>query len=161
MRHSLTVLYDNNNSNVKLLGCAATVFALSMATLRLSQGNSKSFQYWLRYRVGAQTLTVIAMAYGGYKVGKFGFTSPEQRAAEEEQKRQLAVELRNKGKADFNERMAEAEAAQTAEDNSRRSFQPPTAATTTPTPSSSSWWPSNSWFSKSSPPKTDADSTKE
>jgi len=127
-----------------------------MATYRLRQGNSKSFNVWLRYRVAAQTLTVIAIAYGGYKVGRFGFQTPEQRAEEAEKKKQLAEDLRDKGKAGFQARMAGAEAAHSLEVSQQRA-----TPTTSATSSGSTWWPS-SWLSgsSSSPSPEDKDKPK-
>ncbi|KLT41885.1 hypothetical protein CC85DRAFT_285974 [Cutaneotrichosporon oleaginosum] len=50
------------------IGVAATTFALLGATASLRSGNRKQFQHFLRLRVAAQGLTVVAMVVGAYMI---------------------------------------------------------------------------------------------
>ncbi|KAL7422310.1 Respiratory supercomplex factor 1, mitochondrial [Cryptotrichosporon argae] len=59
------------------IGAAATTAALLGATASLRSGNRKSFQVFLRARVVAQGLTVVAMVVGAYALTN----KPENAAA--------------------------------------------------------------------------------
>ncbi|BEJ14599.1 hypothetical protein CspHIS471_0403660 [Cutaneotrichosporon sp. HIS471] len=50
------------------IGVAATTFALLGATASLRSGNRKQFQHYLRLRVAAQGVTVVAMVIGAYMI---------------------------------------------------------------------------------------------
>ncbi|GMK58929.1 hypothetical protein CspeluHIS016_0603710 [Cutaneotrichosporon spelunceum] len=50
------------------VGVAATTFALLGATASLRSGNRKQFQHFLRLRVAAQGITVVAMVVGAYMI---------------------------------------------------------------------------------------------
>ncbi|KAH7878852.1 hypoxia induced protein conserved region-domain-containing protein, partial [Lentinula edodes] len=52
------------------LGTLVTTGALTMAAIRLRQGNSRKFQVWLRFRVAFQALTIFAILGGLYKYGQ-------------------------------------------------------------------------------------------
>ncbi|KAJ4470166.1 hypoxia induced protein conserved region-domain-containing protein, partial [Lentinula aciculospora] len=52
------------------LGTLITAGALTMAAIRLRQGNSRKFQVWLRYRVAFQAFTIFAILGGLYKYGQ-------------------------------------------------------------------------------------------
>ncbi|KAF8588579.1 hypothetical protein K439DRAFT_1629570, partial [Ramaria rubella] len=92
------------------LGVAATCVALIGATRKMQSGDRNSFNRWLRIRVIAQGVTIIAAVAGGWQI------SQERRAArragitpateEEAQKAKEEAE-----RARFDGRMREAEEA--------------------------------------------------
>jgi len=50
------------------LGCLATVGALVVASVKMQRGESQKFNYWLRMRVVAQGLTIVALVAGTYSL---------------------------------------------------------------------------------------------
>ncbi|KAF8655732.1 hypothetical protein AX16_002969 [Volvariella volvacea WC 439] len=87
------------------LGSLATVGALVTAMVKMRRGQSKSFNNWLRVRVAAQGLTVVAIVAGTYNLGarreegslKTMSEADTERAAQEKAERErLAFEDRLK-----------------------------------------------------------------
>jgi hypothetical protein len=50
------------------LGSLATVGALVVAMVKMRRGQSQSFNHWLRVRVAAQGLTIVALVAGTYSL---------------------------------------------------------------------------------------------
>ncbi|RDB19713.1 Respiratory supercomplex factor 1, mitochondrial [Hypsizygus marmoreus] len=50
------------------LGSLATVGALCVAMVKMRRGQSQSFNHWLRVRVAAQGLTIVALVAGTYSM---------------------------------------------------------------------------------------------
>jgi hypothetical protein len=127
-----------------------------MASVRLRQGNSKKFQYWLRYRVGLQTLTIFAVLGGLYKYGQANLEENQRvmdKRREKEMEKKALLE-----KEEFEERIRQAGQAQREEEAMRaiRKGQPMIADTNSSVAAqtSSSWtsWLGGSWFGGSKTP---------
>lgn len=50
-------------------GVLATCGALTVAFVRQRQGRSRDFNYWLRWRIGLQAATIVAVVGGTYALG--------------------------------------------------------------------------------------------
>ncbi|KAG6808626.1 hypothetical protein H0H92_003461 [Tricholoma furcatifolium] len=108
------------------LGAFATVGALVVAMVKMRRGQSHSFNKWLRVRVAAQGLTILAICAGTWSVrpgGVFG-TSPVAaepsnlpRADADAEQRRLEKAAREK--EEFEERLRGAESAHAAESELR------------------------------------------
>jgi hypothetical protein len=70
------------------LGCLATTIAVIMAAKGVRTGNAPKAQFWFRWRVGLQGLTLVALVFGSIYYDK-AFT--ELKKTEEE----LAIEKAN------------------------------------------------------------------
>ncbi|KAI0031515.1 hypoxia induced protein conserved region-domain-containing protein, partial [Vararia minispora EC-137] len=90
------------------LGAAATTAALLIAVTKLRKGDSRSLNTWLRVRVIAQGLTVVAICAGSATFVTHKPPTPEQLAAK-------AEERHAKERVEFEERMRAAERAEAAE----------------------------------------------
>lgn len=101
------------------LGSLATVGALVTAMVKLKRGQSHSFNTWLRVRVAAQGLTIVAIVAGTYSLRPK--SPPTDEAADptltrndvDVERRRLEKIAREKG--EFEERLKEAEDATRAE----------------------------------------------
>jgi NAD(P)-dependent dehydrogenase (short-subunit alcohol dehydrogenase family) len=89
-------------------GVFATVGAIGMAMVKMRQGNSTSFNKWLRFRVVAQGLTVVAICAGTATFSTHKKPTSEDYAA-------IAAEKAKAERAEFEERMRAAEEAERAE----------------------------------------------
>lgn len=85
--------------------------------MRQRQGRSQDFNYWLRWRIGAQAATIIAVVGGAYALGN---TKQQQDARARDQDRMLANAA--KDREDFGTRLAAAEEAHAAESSIRDEF---------------------------------------
>lgn len=88
-------------------GAAATTVALTVAMVKMRQGKSKSFNNWLRVRIIAQGLTVVAIVGGSFALGQT--KQQKELQAAQEQERQLALAAQER--SEFGERMRAAEEA--------------------------------------------------
>ncbi|KAG9226750.1 hypothetical protein CCMSSC00406_0008450 [Pleurotus cornucopiae] len=91
------------------LGVVATCGALITAMVKMRQGDSRSFNRWLRVRVIAQGLTVAAMVGGTYTLGSKNRQSVKE--IEEQERLKRAEEKREEDRKAFEERLKEAEEA--------------------------------------------------
>ncbi|KAJ3765321.1 hypoxia induced protein conserved region-domain-containing protein [Lentinula raphanica] len=140
------------------LGTLITTGALTMAAIRLRQGNSRKFQIWLRYRVAFQAFTIFAVLGGLYKYGQANLEE-NQRVMEQMNQQRAAREMeRERGELEERireaERVMEEEKAVTpvrrpmAEAGGFGSESAPTSQS--PSSSSSSWWNVFGWGSSNS-----------
>ncbi|KAJ3718846.1 hypothetical protein C8R42DRAFT_723369 [Lentinula raphanica] len=74
------------------LGNLITTGALTMAAIRLRQGNSRKFQFWLRYCVAFQALTIFAVLGGLYTYGQVNLEE-NQRVMEQINQQRAAREM--------------------------------------------------------------------
>jgi hypothetical protein len=94
----------------------ATCTALTVAFIRQRQGRSTDFNVWLRWRVGLQGMTILAIVGGSYALGN---TKQQQEVrAHDEQERLIG--LAAKDRAAFEERLRAAEEAHAAEESIKR-----------------------------------------
>lgn len=159
------------------VGCLITTATIIAASVKLRQGNSKSFQLWLRARVVAQGLTIVALVGGTYALGQRNLEEDKQRREEEAKK--MLEEQAVKERLEFEERLKQAEEAHEAQTSlwarlrSKRGEKPskgvpstpptppqPVPSTPVPVPSERSgeqtWWELLTWSKK--PPTAPAPS---
>jgi len=144
------------------LGSLATVGALITAMVKMRRGESRSFNHWLRVRVAAQGLTIVALVAGTYSLRPKDTQSVDDdptltRNDVDVERRRL--EKVAKEKAEFEERMKSAEVAHDMEDmlrgDKRRRNESMNASgtqetndSTTPDAASTGrWW---GWFGRGS-----------
>jgi len=97
------------------IGCAATVGALTVAMFKLRRGQSQSFNYWLRARVAAQGLTIVALVAGTYSLRpKQGDNDAVLSAAAADAERNR-LEKAAREREEFEERLRDAEVAHALE----------------------------------------------
>ncbi|KAJ3718849.1 hypoxia induced protein conserved region-domain-containing protein [Lentinula raphanica] len=140
------------------LGTLITTGALTMAAIRLRQGNSRKFQIWLRYRVAFQALTIFAVLGGLYKYGQANLEE-NQRVMDQMNQQRAAREMERE-RGELEERIREAERVMEEEKAVavtplRRpmggGFGLESAPTSqSPPSSSSSWWNVFGWGSSNS-----------
>jgi len=80
-----------------------------MATYKLRRGESQSFNYWLRARVGAQALTIVALVAGTY------YLRPKQDMTADADVERRRIEKAAREKEEFEERLRGAEDAYAVE----------------------------------------------
>ncbi|KAG6877566.1 hypothetical protein C0993_006063 [Termitomyces sp. T159_Od127] len=122
------------------LGALATVGALVVATVKMRRGESRSFNQWLRVRVAAQGLTIVAVCAGAFAMRRTDASAVPSADADAERRRAEKI-AREKG--EFEERLRDAEQAHQADAALRNEAQ-----SGPPSPSDargSSWLP---WASK-------------
>ncbi|KAJ8495279.1 hypothetical protein ONZ45_g1789 [Pleurotus djamor] len=126
------------------IGTLATCAALITAMYKMRQGDSRSFNRWLRVRVIAQGLTVAAMVGGTYTLGARNLQA--SRAEEEQERIRRAEEKREEERRGFEERLRDAEEAHRAE----MAFVEAENAATAPSPTkqSKSW---SEWLGRGGP----------
>ncbi|THH27208.1 hypothetical protein EUX98_g6970 [Antrodiella citrinella] len=93
------------------IGAGLTTVALIMASIKLSRGNSKSLNYWLRARLIFQGLTIAAVVGGTYVYG-------QTKQQKEEQARRDALQAEHEKLQEtraFEERLKAATEAHAAE----------------------------------------------
>ncbi|KAK7678065.1 hypothetical protein QCA50_019006 [Cerrena zonata] len=95
------------------LGTVATCFALFMAFQNTRRGNSKTMNYWLRARIGAQFFTVVALVGGTYYINN-------QNSAKKAQEEAEAAAEREREKLAFEERLKAAEEAHRLEEEAAK-----------------------------------------
>ncbi|KAJ3786484.1 hypoxia induced protein conserved region-domain-containing protein [Lentinula aff. detonsa] len=88
------------------LGTLITAGTLTMAAIRLRQGNSRKFQIWLRYRVAFQAFTIFAVLGGLYKYGQANLE--ENQKILEQINQQKAEKQLKKERAELEQRIADA-----------------------------------------------------
>lgn len=152
------------------IGSLATVGALVVAMVKMRRGQSQSFNHWLRVRVAAQGLTIVALVAGTYslrpKDGLIDDPTATRNDADVERRR---LEKLAKEKDEFEERMKGAEVAHDVENSflqSRRKARaaakeapsaPPPSDAPAPAAKGGQWW---GWFggsgTKSIPPEGDS-----
>jgi hypothetical protein len=81
----------------------ATTFTLLMAANKLRKRQSKDMNYWLRARVVAQGLTIVAIVAGAWMMGR---TTPQNDQSVREQDEMLAGLQKRR---EFEERLKDAE----------------------------------------------------
>jgi hypothetical protein len=79
------IIYRSKQQPFVPLGCLATTIAVIMAAKGVRTGNAPKAQFWFRWRVGLQGLTLVALVFGSIYYDK-AFT--ELKKTEEE----LAIE---------------------------------------------------------------------
>ncbi len=79
------IIYRSKQQPLVPLGCLATTIAVIMAAKGVRTGNAPKAQFWFRWRVGLQGLTLVALVFGSIYYDK-AFT--ELKKTEEE----LAIE---------------------------------------------------------------------
>ncbi|ESK92073.1 yml030w-like protein [Moniliophthora roreri MCA 2997] len=127
------------------IGALATTIALIMASRNLRSRNSKSFQYWLRARVGFQLLTILAVCGGIYQ---FGQSNLEENIRAQEQ---IRAEMNRKAQMEregFDERMRAAEEAQRQDDALLKAARMKVQAQENKEGEGKGWWSSLGWTSK-------------
>jgi hypothetical protein len=82
------IIYRSKQQPLVPLGCLATTIAVIMAAKGVRTGNAPKAQFWFRWRVGLQGLTLVALVFGSIYYDK-AFT--ELKKTEEE----LAIEKAN------------------------------------------------------------------
>jgi hypothetical protein len=82
------IIYRSKQQPFVPLGCLATTIAVIMAAKGVRTGNAPKAQFWFRWRVGLQGLTLVALVFGSIYYDK-AFT--ELKKTEEE----LAIEKAN------------------------------------------------------------------
>ena len=80
-----------------------------MATYKLRRGESQSFNYWLRARVAAQGLTILALVAGTY------YLRPKQATTADADAERRRAEKAAREKEEFEERLRGAEDAYAVE----------------------------------------------
>lgn len=98
-----------------------TVGALVTAMVKMRRGQSKSFNHWLRVRVAAQGLTIVALVVGTYSMRPKeaeGSDPTQSRNDADVERRRLEKIAREK--EEFEERLKEAEDAHVMEAEFRR-----------------------------------------
>ncbi|KAJ3836921.1 hypoxia induced protein conserved region-domain-containing protein [Lentinula raphanica] len=145
------------------LGTLITTGALTMAAIRLRQGNSRKFQIWLRYRVAFQALTIFAVLGGLYKYGQANLEE-NQRVMEQINQQRAAREMERE-RGELEERIREAERVMEEEkavtpvrrpmgggfgSESVESSSQAAPTSQSPSSSSSSWWNVFGWGSSNS-----------
>ena len=144
----------------KFAGALATVGALIVASVKLRRGESQKFNYWLRMRVAAQGLTIVALVAGTWSLRPKDNESPVADVTATRNDMDLErrrLEKIAKEKEEFEERLKGAERAAgiEAQLRARRKEMDPAAAADPMTQQSSSgstpsegssrtqWW---RWF---------------
>lgn len=94
------------------LGAVATTAALTMAMVQMRKGKSSSFNKWLRVRVVAQGLTIVAICAGTVTFSTHKPPTRDELAA-------AAQRRHDDERADFEARMREAEEAEALDRASR------------------------------------------
>ena len=115
------VILKSNPSLLKNVGTLATCFALFMAFQNTRRGNSKTMNYWLRARIGAQFFTVVALVGGTYYLNKSNVEKKAQEEAEaaaERERERLAFEERLKAAEEAHRLEQEAMKAQSSTSSS-------------------------------------------
>lgn len=97
------------------IGALATATALIVASVKLRRGESQKFNYWLRMRVAAQGLTIVALVAGTWSLRPKDAESPS--ADPTATRNDVDVERRRleriaKEKNEFEERLKGAERAE-------------------------------------------------
>jgi len=93
------------------IGAGLTTVALIMASIKLSRGDSKSLNHWLRARLIFQGLTIAAVVGGTYMYGQ-----TKQQKEEQERRDTMEAEYEKvKERRAFEERLKAAEEAHAAE----------------------------------------------
>ena len=101
-----------------------------MATYKLRRGESQSFNYWLRARVGAQGLTIVALVAGTY------YLRPKQDMTADADAERRRVEKAAREKEEFEERLRGAEDAYAVEKELMRGRKGLSASASAPAPAS-------------------------
>ncbi|KAG6876095.1 hypothetical protein C0992_000971 [Termitomyces sp. T32_za158] len=96
------------------LGALATVGALVVATVKMRRGQSQSFNQWLRVRVAAQGLTIVAICVGTWSMRPKDPLTGSLPSADADAERRRAEKIA-KEKDEFEERLRGAEKAHQAE----------------------------------------------
>ncbi|KAF8892955.1 hypoxia induced protein conserved region-domain-containing protein [Infundibulicybe gibba] len=102
------------------LGSLATVGALVTAMVKMRRGESRSFNHWLRVRVAAQGLTIVALVAGTYSLAPGtkpatlpdGTPDPDAGARGgvlEQEAERRREERKSRERGEFEERVREAE----------------------------------------------------
>ncbi|KAF9467704.1 hypoxia induced protein conserved region-domain-containing protein [Collybia nuda] len=156
------------------LGSMATVGALIVAMVKMRRGQSKQFNHWLRVRVAAQGLTIVALVAGTYSLRPKDtpIDDPTLTRNDVDVERRRLEKLA-KEKDEFEERMRDAEVAQEVENSflqdRRKARTAAKEASSAPTPpdvpapttGGGQWW---GWFggsgTKSTPSAEGGDSNK-
>jgi len=99
------------------LGALATTGALTMAMIKMRKGQSNSFNKWLRVRVIAQGLTIVAICAGT-------FTFSTYRPPKHDEPTISAINKVQQDRVEFAERMRAAEEAEAVESALRPSTAP-------------------------------------
>ncbi|TFL03910.1 hypoxia induced protein conserved region-domain-containing protein, partial [Pterulicium gracile] len=78
------------------LGAVATTAAFSMAAVRMRQGEAKSFNIWLRWRIIFQAVTIAAVCAGTYSFGLTPHSTNPNLEAEADRRRREEKVLRDR-----------------------------------------------------------------
>lgn len=60
------VIYRSKQQPLVPIGCLATTLAVILAAKGVRTGDAKGAQFWFRWRVGLQGLTLVALIAGSY-----------------------------------------------------------------------------------------------
>ncbi|KAF8065106.1 hypoxia induced protein conserved region-domain-containing protein [Lyophyllum atratum] len=104
------------------LGSLATVGALVVAMVKMRRGQSHSFNHWLRVRVAAQGLTIVAIVAGTYSMRNkdVGASSDPTLTRNDVDVEQRRLEKVAREKDEFEERLRGAEEAHDLESELRK-----------------------------------------
>lgn len=128
------------------VGALATVGALITATVKMRRGQSQSFNKWLRVRVVAQGLTIVAICAGTWSMRPKDHLAASSSSVDADAERRRAEKMARE-KNEFEERLRGAEEAHQAEVELRnKSNRGPGSASEVRDKGWSSWLP---WTSKS------------
>ena len=98
---------------LKTLGSLATVGALIVAMVKMRRGQSHSFNQWLRVRVAAQGVTILAICAGTWSMRSRDLAASSSSTTTDSERRRL--EKMTKEKDEFEQRLRDAEQAHKAE----------------------------------------------
>jgi len=95
------------------LGSLATVGALVVAMVKMRRGQSQSFNHWLRVRVAAQGLTIVAIVVGTYSMRnkEVGASSDPTQTRNDVDVERRRLDKMAREKDEFEERLKGAEEA--------------------------------------------------
>lgn len=146
-------------------GASATVVTLVVASIKMRRGESQKMNHWLRARVAAQGLTILAICGGAYLVNK----REREAAASKDVSQGVENPRLEKERREFEERLKNAEEVHRIEVQGRNNIQNSVSRRTTVdsahAPVKAGWlgWLGRTWntSSRSNTPTSTSESNKE